>query len=205
MRLSVVHLRHHPRVFKQMTGLTVAEFEEVVYDLLPSFRAREQQRFWPHARLSGGNATRPAPSATHRARQCGGEIDQPLPGRGVPMIDRIGEGVVSASPLLCTLTVRSVCFGHACKHRIAERVPQRLIKKLQPRPGGVGGVLEVVEQPVVDQLVQHERELRKRVLNTCVILTHKIRGCQPQIPKCIDIYYAELQGSHSLLTCPAYA
>jgi hypothetical protein len=35
MRLSVVHLRHHPRVFKQMMGLTVAEFEEVVYDLRP--------------------------------------------------------------------------------------------------------------------------------------------------------------------------
>lgn len=82
----------------------------------PSFRAREQQRFWPHALLSGGNATR-------RARQCGGGIGQPLPGRGVPMIDRIGKGVVSASPFLCTLTVRSVCFAHACKHRIAGRVP----------------------------------------------------------------------------------
>jgi hypothetical protein len=145
----------------------------------PSFRAREQQRFWPHALLSGGNATR-------RARQCGGGIGQPLPGRGVPMIDRIGKGVVSASPFLCTLTIRSVCFAHACKHRIAGRVPlhSAWLKKLQPRPGGVEGVLEVVEQPVVDQLVQHERELRKRVLNTCVILTHKIRGCQPQIPKC---------------------
>ncbi len=44
MRLSVAHLRHHPRVFKQMTGLTVAEFEEVVHDLLPIFTAREQQR-----------------------------------------------------------------------------------------------------------------------------------------------------------------
>jgi hypothetical protein len=44
MRLSVAHLRHHPRVFKQMTGLTVAEFEEVVHDLLPVFTTREQQR-----------------------------------------------------------------------------------------------------------------------------------------------------------------
>ena len=44
MRLFVAHLRHHPRVFKQMTGLTVAEFDEVVQDLLPSFCAREQQR-----------------------------------------------------------------------------------------------------------------------------------------------------------------
>ncbi len=44
MRLSVAHLSHHPHVFKQMTGLTVAEFEEVVHDVLPSFLAREQQR-----------------------------------------------------------------------------------------------------------------------------------------------------------------
>lgn len=44
MRLSVAHLRHHPRVFKQMTGLTVSEFEELVHDLLPVFTAREQQR-----------------------------------------------------------------------------------------------------------------------------------------------------------------
>ena len=44
MRLSVAHLRHHPRVFKQMTGLTVTEFEEVVHDLLPSFTAYEHQR-----------------------------------------------------------------------------------------------------------------------------------------------------------------
>lgn len=44
MRLSVAHLRQHPRVFKQMTGLTVAEFDEVVHDLLPSFTAREHQR-----------------------------------------------------------------------------------------------------------------------------------------------------------------
>jgi hypothetical protein len=44
MRLSVAHLRRHPRVFKQMTGLTVAEFEELAHDLLPRFTAREQQR-----------------------------------------------------------------------------------------------------------------------------------------------------------------
>jgi len=44
MRLSVAHLRHHPRVFKQMTGLTVSEFEELAHDLLPVFTARQQQR-----------------------------------------------------------------------------------------------------------------------------------------------------------------
>jgi hypothetical protein len=38
MRLSVAHLRHHPRVFKQMTGLTVAAFEELVHELLPVVR-----------------------------------------------------------------------------------------------------------------------------------------------------------------------
>jgi hypothetical protein len=40
MRLSVAHLRHHPRVFKQLTGLTSIECEEVVHDLLPVFAAR---------------------------------------------------------------------------------------------------------------------------------------------------------------------
>lgn len=44
MRLSVAHLRQHPRVFKHMTGLTVAEFDDVVHDLLPCFVAHEHQR-----------------------------------------------------------------------------------------------------------------------------------------------------------------
>jgi len=46
MRLTSTHRRRHPRVFRHMTGLTVAEFEELVHDLLPVFTARE------HARLS---------------------------------------------------------------------------------------------------------------------------------------------------------
>lgn len=44
MRLTYAHLRHHPRAFRHMTGLTVAEFDELVRDLLPVFTAREHER-----------------------------------------------------------------------------------------------------------------------------------------------------------------
>jgi hypothetical protein len=44
MRLTYAQLSHHPRVFRHMTGLTVAEFDVLVQDLHPSFVAREQQR-----------------------------------------------------------------------------------------------------------------------------------------------------------------
>jgi hypothetical protein len=44
MRLTYTHLRRHPRVFRHMTGLTVAEFDELVHDLHPAFVAREHQR-----------------------------------------------------------------------------------------------------------------------------------------------------------------
>ena len=44
MRLTYAHLSRHPRVFRHMTGLTVAEFDVLVQDLHPSFVAREQQR-----------------------------------------------------------------------------------------------------------------------------------------------------------------
>jgi hypothetical protein len=44
MRLTYAHLSRHPRVFRHMTGLAVAEFDVLVQDLLPVFRAREQQR-----------------------------------------------------------------------------------------------------------------------------------------------------------------
>ncbi len=46
MRLTSTHLSRYPRVFRHMTGLTVAEFDVLVQDLLPLFTARE------HARLS---------------------------------------------------------------------------------------------------------------------------------------------------------
>jgi len=61
MRLSVAHLRHHPRVFKHMTGLTVAEFDELVHDVLPSFTAREHQRLSrpDRQRASGGGTPVP--------------------------------------------------------------------------------------------------------------------------------------------------
>jgi hypothetical protein len=44
MRLTYAHLSRHPRVFRHMTGLTVAEFEDLACDLHPTFVAREQQR-----------------------------------------------------------------------------------------------------------------------------------------------------------------
>lgn len=44
MRLTVAHLSRHPRVFRHMTGLTVAEFDELVRELLPRFTAHEHQR-----------------------------------------------------------------------------------------------------------------------------------------------------------------
>ncbi len=44
MRLTAAYLSRHPRVFRHMTGLTGAEFDALVHDLLPVFRAREQQR-----------------------------------------------------------------------------------------------------------------------------------------------------------------
>lgn len=37
MLLSSFHLRSHPRVFKHMTGLTVADFDVLIHDLLPAF------------------------------------------------------------------------------------------------------------------------------------------------------------------------
>lgn len=44
MRLRSTHLRHHPRVFQHLTGLTVPEFDTLVVDLLPTFAAAEQAR-----------------------------------------------------------------------------------------------------------------------------------------------------------------
>ncbi len=44
MRLTYAHLSRHPRVFRHMTGLTVAEFDALVQDLHPAFVAREHQR-----------------------------------------------------------------------------------------------------------------------------------------------------------------
>ncbi len=44
MRLTFAHISRHPRVFRHMTGLTVAEFDELIHDLLPVFTAREHQR-----------------------------------------------------------------------------------------------------------------------------------------------------------------
>ncbi len=44
MRLTYAHLSRHPRVFRHMTGLAVAEFDVLVQDLLPVFRACQQQR-----------------------------------------------------------------------------------------------------------------------------------------------------------------
>jgi hypothetical protein len=53
MRLSVAHLGRHPRVFRHMTGLTVAEFEQLARDLLPTFVAREHQRLSRSTRGGG--------------------------------------------------------------------------------------------------------------------------------------------------------
>jgi len=44
MRLTYAHLSRHPRVFRHMTGLTVAEFDELVGDVYPVFVAREHRR-----------------------------------------------------------------------------------------------------------------------------------------------------------------
>ena len=44
MRLSVLHLSRHPRVFRHMTGLTPTEFEALVRDLQPIFVAQHHQR-----------------------------------------------------------------------------------------------------------------------------------------------------------------
>ena len=44
MRLTDAHLHRHPRVFRHMTGLTVAEVDELACDLYPVFVAHEQQR-----------------------------------------------------------------------------------------------------------------------------------------------------------------
>src|SRR3712207_1109944 len=44
MRLRSTHLRHHPRVFRHLTGLTVPELATLVADLLPAFTAAEQAR-----------------------------------------------------------------------------------------------------------------------------------------------------------------
>ena len=74
MRLSVAHLRHHPRVFKQMTGLTVIEFEEVVHDLLPVFPARQQQRLSRPDRqraIGGGPPSRASPVSSFCLRSSG--------------------------------------------------------------------------------------------------------------------------------------
>jgi len=44
MRLRFTHLRHHARVFRHLTGLSVPEFDILVADLLPAFTAAEQAR-----------------------------------------------------------------------------------------------------------------------------------------------------------------
>jgi hypothetical protein len=44
MRLTFAHLSRYPRVFRHMTGLTVAEFDDLVRDVLPRFTAQEHQR-----------------------------------------------------------------------------------------------------------------------------------------------------------------
>jgi hypothetical protein len=44
MHLSTAQLRQHPRVFRHMTGLPVAEFELLVSELLPTFTAQHHQR-----------------------------------------------------------------------------------------------------------------------------------------------------------------
>jgi hypothetical protein len=44
MRLTFAHLSRYPRVFRHMTGLTFAEFEDLVRDVLPRFTAHEHQR-----------------------------------------------------------------------------------------------------------------------------------------------------------------
>jgi hypothetical protein len=44
MRLRSTQLRHHPRVFQHLTGMSVAEFDVLVTDLLPAFTAAEHTR-----------------------------------------------------------------------------------------------------------------------------------------------------------------
>lgn len=44
MRMRSTHLRHYPRVFQHLTGISVAEFDVLVADLLPAFTAAEQTR-----------------------------------------------------------------------------------------------------------------------------------------------------------------
>lgn len=44
MILKYHHLRHHPAVFKSMTGLRLAEFDHLTQDVSPQFQQAEQQR-----------------------------------------------------------------------------------------------------------------------------------------------------------------
>lgn len=44
MRPTYAYLSRHPRVFRYMTGLTVAEFDELATDVYPPFVAREHRR-----------------------------------------------------------------------------------------------------------------------------------------------------------------
>jgi hypothetical protein len=44
MRLRSTHLRHYPRVFQHLTGVSIAAFDVLVADLLPTFTATAQAR-----------------------------------------------------------------------------------------------------------------------------------------------------------------
>ncbi len=64
MRLRSTHLRHHPRVFRHLTGLSITEFDTLVADLLPMFTAAEQARLRRPTRrraIGGGRQFQLAP------------------------------------------------------------------------------------------------------------------------------------------------
>jgi hypothetical protein len=44
MIMRYIHLTHHPNVFYSVTGLRVAEFDELLADVLPPYAEHEQQR-----------------------------------------------------------------------------------------------------------------------------------------------------------------
>jgi hypothetical protein len=53
MILRRQHLTSHPTVFRAMTGLTVARFEELLEELLPAFHAARRQRLYPTQEVLG--------------------------------------------------------------------------------------------------------------------------------------------------------